>query len=193
MFALFIWGIVGSFVFYNNYTLWLYILFIGIGVVISYVNYHIFQVRYTAEELEVYLKELDRESEEQKYLTIEKVEDETKSVSVIKKGRREEIIKKLYWLLDEEKIFLRKDLRMDDIVRLTLANRTYISSEEFGYSFSELINRRRIDYARQIAAENPHLSHIQIAEESGFTHPVSFSRTFKQYVGVTFRQWHKTI
>lgn len=46
-------------------------------------------------------------------------------------------------------------------------------NEEYQCSFSELINRRRIEYAKLLIVSNPKLSHIQIAEQSGFAHDSS--------------------
>lgn len=180
----------------HQYPIFLYTLMVANAAVFIYLNYHVSQIKYTAESLKANLQQSDEDAYNQGYVTVEEDGYEYKSASVIKKERREEIIPRINALLEDEKIFLKKDLRMDDIVHLTRANRTYISlliNEEYKCSFSELINRRRIDHAQKLASENPNLSHLQIAEESGFTHASSFSRTFKQYVGITFREWHKRI
>jgi len=96
--------------------------------------------------------------------------------------------------LIDEKIYLRKNLRVDDVAGMIHTNRTYISrllKEEFGSSFSEFINRKRIEYACELMQKQPHLSQEQIADKSGFMHTSSFSRIFKQYTGITFREAHK--
>lgn len=115
------------------------------------------------------------------------------ATSIIKRERQEEIFLKINSLLEEDKIFLKKDLRLDEIAKPAQANRTYISiliSEKYQYTFSELINRKRIEYAQNLVVKNPNLSQAQLAEETGFSHASSFSRTFKQYTGITFREWY---
>jgi len=96
--------------------------------------------------------------------------------------------------LMDERIYLRKNLRVDDVASMIHTNRTYISrllKEEFESNFSDFINRKRIEYARELMRKQPQLTQEQIAEKSGFVHTSSFSRIFKQYTGMTFREAHK--
>lgn len=99
-------------------------------------------------------------------------------------------------IMEEDKVFLQSNLRLDDVAHLVNTNRTYISyllKEEYQCGFSEYINRKRIEYAQELAHLNSTLSQEQIAEKSGFAHSSSFCRTFKKYTGMTFREWQKTI
>ena len=50
-----------------------------------------------------------------------------------------------------------------------------------GISFSEYINRMRIEYASMLIAQHPEKSLSEIAEQSGFTSSTSFYRNFKLY------------
>lgn len=192
--VVFLLGIVESYLFLHQYPLLVYLLMIGYAAILYYLNYWVLNVKYTAESLGESLRLLDKEAEEQGYEKLDEIDEKQSVPRIMNKERRKEIVLRMNALLDEEEIFLKKDLRMDDVVRLTQANRTYVSQligEEYNCSFSELINRRRIDYAQKLALSNPRLSHAQIAEASGFTHPSSFSRTFKQYMGMTFKEWCK--
>lgn len=192
--VIFLLGIIEAYVFLHQYRLLVCLLMGGYAVVLYYLNYWVVNVKYTAESLGENLQQADREAEEQGYVTNEEADEKQPSGLMIKKGRREEIILRMNTLLDEEQIFLKKDIRMDDMVRLTQANRTYISfliGEEYQCNFSELINGRRIDYAQRLALSNPNLTHAKIAERSGFTHASTFSRTFKQYTGMTFKEWYR--
>lgn len=178
---------------YHKHSWVVCVLFTTYACILYYLNNLALSVEYTAESLAEKLQQTDKEAEELGYTTSEDVERGAKNISVIRPNRRDEIVLRMNELLDEEKIFLQKDLRLDDIVRLTQANRTYVSlliSEEYRCSFWELINSRRINYAKDLAQSNPNLSHAQIAEESGFAYPSSFSRTFKQYTGTTFKEWY---
>lgn len=179
--VIYLLGFFESCLFYHRYPLLIHLLVFGLAVACFYINHHVSQVKYSVD-----------------FLTINATMVETgcvqKSALIIKKGRRDEIIHRINSLLDVDEIFLKKDLRLDDVVRLTHVNRTYISlliSEEYNCSFSELVNRRRIDYAQKLVSSNPKLSHVYIAEKSGFAHASSFSRIFKKQTGMTFREWHR--
>lgn len=180
---MYIFGLLDMFLWNSQYTSVLVALFMGYSAMLYYLNYHVLKLEYTVDNLIENLEQTDREAEEKGY-------------SLIKKSKRESILLTINCLLDEEKIFLKQELRMDDVVHLTEANRTYISlliRDEYQCNFSELINRKRIEYAKRLAEDNPKLSQIQIAEQSGFTHPATFSRYFREFNGETFREWRKRV
>ncbi|MDF9829856.1 helix-turn-helix transcriptional regulator [Parabacteroides sp. PF5-6] len=96
--------------------------------------------------------------------------------------------------LMEEKVFLQPDLRLEDLALRAHTNRTYLARllrEEYGYGFPEYISRQRIAYACQLIQEQPNLTLEQLAEKTGYLYGSTFSRAFKQYTGVTFREWKK--
>ncbi|WP_163172818.1 AraC family transcriptional regulator [Bacteroides sp. 51] len=108
-------------------------------------------------------------------------------------GNYSSILSRFNQLMDE-KIYLRKNLRAEDVAVLIHTNRTYISKllrEEFACNFTDFINQKRIEYAKTLMQSTPSLNQEEVAEKSGFTHPSSFSRIFKQYTGTTFRQAQK--
>lgn len=97
-------------------------------------------------------------------------------------------------IIDEEKIFLQNNLHIENVAWMLKTNRTYISrliNQEYQCSFSDFINQKRIEFAQELIHTHPELTQEQIAEKVGFTHASSFSRTFKQQVGQTFREWYK--
>lgn len=97
-------------------------------------------------------------------------------------------------IINDDKLFLQKNLRIDDIASLVGTNRTYISrilKDEYNCSFWEFINRKRIEYAKEQACRYPDYTVETLAELCGFSHGTAFSRTFRQYEGVTFREWQK--
>ncbi|MDF9830440.1 helix-turn-helix transcriptional regulator [Parabacteroides sp. PF5-6] len=98
-------------------------------------------------------------------------------------------------LMDEEKLYLHPNLRIEEVAHLLNTNRTYVSRllrEEYNNGFFEYINLRRITYAQERMNTDPDLTQERLAIESGFVHASSFSRVFKQCTGMTFRQWQKT-
>lgn len=109
-------------------------------------------------------------------------------------GRYAELAKEIEQLMISKKLYLKSDFRMVELARDLRTNRTYISrtiSEEFGCSFSSYINRLRVEHAQLLIHLHPDMPQDQIAENSGFKHAAVFSRTFKEYTGVTFREWQR--
>lgn len=97
-------------------------------------------------------------------------------------------------LIDENRIFLQNNLHIEKVARMLNTNRTYISrliNQEYQCSFSDFINRKRIEYAKELIRSHPEMTQEQLAEKAGFTHASSFSRTFKQHAGQTFREWYR--
>ena len=65
-------------------------------------------------------------------------------------------------------------------------NRLYVSTainEEIGISFSDYINRKRVNYAIQLIRANPQMTIYEIADLSGFASDKSFYRNFKSITG----------
>lgn len=97
-------------------------------------------------------------------------------------------------LMDEEQIYLKGDLRADEIARLMYTNRKYVTliiKEEYHCSFSDYINSKRIEYSMELMRSNPELKQYQLAEQSGFQSASTFSKTFKQNIGVTPKEWYR--
>ncbi len=107
-----------------------------------------------------------------------------------------ELKNKLQALLTEEKIYIRKDLRVVDLSRSLNTNRTYISrmiNQEYGKSFSELINNLRFEEAKRmlLLSEFSLLSISEIAQRAGFPSESSFYRIFKKETGLAPGDWRK--
>ncbi len=98
-------------------------------------------------------------------------------------------------LMKEEKLYLKTDLRIQDLAGILGTNRTYVSralNMEFGCSFFNYVNQQRIEHAQRLIRANPSMTEEQAAAESGFLYASAFSRTFKAQTGLTFREWHKS-
>lgn len=97
-------------------------------------------------------------------------------------------------LIEEERVFLQPHLRLDELALKANTNRTYLTrllNEEYGCGFSEYMARKRIEYACELIQNDRELSLEQVAAMSGFMHGATFSRTIKQYTGMTFREWQR--
>ena len=87
-------------------------------------------------------------------------------------------------LVENDKIYLQPDLKLDDLAQMMHTNRTYIYqavNQQMGISFNEFINRYRIAHAKRLMASDPSLSMNDIALHSGFASLSSFYRNMKKY------------
>ena len=86
--------------------------------------------------------------------------------------------------IETERLFLQQDLKINDIAKLLRTNRDYIYQAinvRMGMSFSEYINRLRVNYATQLMKDTPEMSTNEVAFLSGFSSLASFYRNFKTY------------
>lgn len=101
-----------------------------------------------------------------------------------KEDHIEKLKKGIIEAIETERMFLQQDLKINDIAKLLHTNRDYIYQAiniRMGMSFSEYINRLRVDFATQLMKENPKMTSNEIAFRSGFSSPASFYRNFKLY------------
>ncbi len=95
---------------------------------------------------------------------------------------KDEIVK----LLNDEQLFLKHDLRIGDLSERLHTNRYYIQqaiNAELGCTFSDLVNRLRIEHAVALMRANPAMPVAEVAERSGYRSPASFYRNFKLIKG----------
>lgn len=131
------------------------------------------------EELTVWLKE-----------TFERIFDS------IQRGRKQDAGRGLFDALDYMERHCCEDITRDDAARAAHLSPPYFSSllrKESGSTFTELLNRMRVDKAAQmlLATDRP-LSIIAL--EAGFHDQSYFTKVFKRYRKITpleFRQQHK--
>lgn len=89
-------------------------------------------------------------------------------------------------VVTQQQLFLRHNVKVSDIAAELFTNRLYVSTainDEIGVSFSDYINKKRIDYAIQLMRTNPQMTMCEIADRSGFSSDKSFYRNFKRFTG----------
>lgn len=94
----------------------------------------------------------------------------------------------------DRKLFLRHHLKVTDVAKELCTNRVYVSTainDEIGVSFSDYINRKRVDYAIHLMRSNPQMTIHEIANLSGFSSDKSFYRNFKNITGESPREIHE--
>ena len=94
------------------------------------------------------------------------------------------ICQELDRLMQDKKIFLENDLRLEQVTRELRTNRTYLLralNEGKGMTFKEYINNLRIEYAERLMEENPSLTKTEVATMSGYNTLSSFYRNYNTY------------
>lgn len=114
-----------------------------------------------------------------------------------KKNSIDKLKEEIERVIEQEQMFLKQDLKINDVAMRLNTNRDYIYQAinvKMGLSFSEYINRLRINYAIQLMEKNPEMTSVDIAFRSGFSSRASFYRNFKLYQNcppLTYRQQNK--
>ena len=96
------------------------------------------------------------------------------------------LIQRIEDVVTEHKLYLRHNLKVSDVAAELCTNRLYVSTainDEIGVSFSNYINRKRIDYAIYLMRTHPQKTICEIADLSGFSSDKSFYRNFKIITG----------
>lgn len=108
-------------------------------------------------------------------------------------GRHAELVARIEEIVREREIYKQHGLTITDLAALVGTNRTYVSNainQHLGMSFSDYINRLRIEESKRIirAAEG-RIMMSAVAEESGFVSEATFYRHFRSLEGKTPLEW----
>lgn len=98
-------------------------------------------------------------------------------------------------MINEERIYRRKNLKIDDVAHEVQSCRTYISryiNQTKGCSFSDYINSKRVEYTQQRLLQGSNKKITAIAEEAGFSSEASFYRNFQKFAGMKPAEWLKS-
>lgn len=96
---------------------------------------------------------------------------------------REKIKSDLIVLFEVKEYFRKTDLRITDVSAVLGTNRSYISSivnVDYDSTFSDFVNRYRVEYAKKLLMDKRNHVLDYIAEESGFASVNSLLRAFKK-------------
>ena len=95
-------------------------------------------------------------------------------------------------VIDQDKVYLNPNLRLEDLAEMVMSNRTYVARVfrlKFKGTFTEVMNRYRVEHAQQLILANPCKHLEEVAIESGFSSASFFGRVFRNVVGMTPSQW----
>lgn len=111
-------------------------------------------------------------------------------------GPHAELVQRLNAMMSEKKLYKQQGLKITDLAALAGTNRTYVSNainQQLGLTFSEYINRLRVEEAKRLIRESDgKMVMIAVAEEAGFIGEASFYRHFRQLEGMTPMEWWQT-
>ena len=98
--------------------------------------------------------------------------------------------KKLIKLMEQDKPYLRNDLRLNDLAALLNVSRHHTSqiiNENFNLSFFDFINKFRVEHAKELLDnyKKEDLNINQIAYSVGFNNRASFYKAFKKFTNAT--------
>lgn len=99
---------------------------------------------------------------------------------------------KILEVMSTQQLFLQPDLKIPDLAEAIGTNRTYITqsiSNELHTSFADLVNKMRIDHAKQLMLNDTTLTKAEIALKSGYSHESSFYRNFLKFEGCSPTDW----
>ncbi|RKY78247.1 hypothetical protein DRQ07_07810 [candidate division KSB1 bacterium] len=119
------------------------------------------------------------------------VDNEIKySGSSLTREQKQSIFNDLIQIIEDKKYYLNHDASLSDVSEKLGINRSYISqviNEEFGKSFSNLINEYRVAEARRLLAEDSErvFTIASVASSVGFNSVNVFNKAFKKYTGIT--------
>ena len=97
-------------------------------------------------------------------------------------------------LMDEKRLFLQPNLKINDLAQMLNTNRNYIYNainRGIGLSFAEYVNKKRIEYAVQLIDKDREILLTDVAYKSGFSSPSAFYRNFKLYMDCTPSDYQK--
>lgn len=108
-----------------------------------------------------------------------------------------ELKEKLQYLLDEKKIYKQNDITLQKLAKYldtTRHNTSQIINEHFDLNFFELINKSRIEEAKELlkGERRKNFNIIDVAYEVGFNNKVTFNKSFKKYNQITPSEYVKS-
>ena len=133
--------------------------------------------------------EVDASVTNEKAVSLLQVRDKysSSSLNIVQEKR---MYQELVQLMKIEKLYLRPDIRLEDLADLMETNSRYLSqvvNGQTGKNFQAFVNSFRIDEAKKKLLD-PNLRHITtfaIAQMSGFNSRSTFYKAFQEIVGYT--------
>ena len=104
------------------------------------------------------------------------------------------LMEKIHQQMQQKQLFRSKGLTVADLAETVGSNRTYVSAcinNAAGQSFSDYVNKWRIEYAMKLMKSDRLLTIAEVADSAGFTDRTTFYRSFKKISGMSPTEWLK--
>ncbi len=102
------------------------------------------------------------------------------------------ISRQLQQLVETEKIYLQRDLKLKDVadkLGTSVHHLSQVLNERLGISFPDFINKLRIEEAQRLLTAGDDSKIESIALDTGFNNKVSFNKAFRKFTGFTPSQF----
>lgn len=112
--------------------------------------------------------------------------------SNLDENKAQAIREQLLALVDSEKVYLQRDLKLKDLadrLQITVHTLSQVLNERLGVGFSDFINKLRIEEAVRLLAAGDDSKIESLALDTGFNNKVSFNKAFKKFTGLTPSQY----
>ncbi len=129
------------------------------------------------------------------YEQTDRPEKELDTVLIGASGK-ENILKRILILFEEEKIFLRSCVTIQDVANIIGTNRTYISSvinEYSHHNFCWFVNSYRLEEMEKQLKINRDIQAYNLAEQTGFGSVDSMKRAIRTKYNMSFREWKDSV
>ncbi|MCG7345892.1 AraC family transcriptional regulator [Sporosarcina sp. ACRSL] len=120
---------------------------------------------------------------------------EVESLQALRKSTREELFQRVTTANEYIRAFFAEPLQLTDIAKVACLSQNHLLrsySQVFGKTPHQHISELRIEKAKKLLA-NFELNMTDIAFEIGFLNPVSFSKMFKQHMGMSPLHYRKKV
>lgn len=124
----------------------------------------------------------------------ESAEEPEQDITPLTPEKEDIIAAEIRRLMDEKRLFLQPNLKINDLAQMLNTNRNYIYNainRRIGLSFAEYINKRRIEYAVKLIEQDHEIHLADVAHKSGFSSPSAFYRNFKLYMDCSPSDYQK--
>ena len=105
---------------------------------------------------------------------------------------RTDLMERIDELMESEKLYLNNGLKISDIADAFHLHRNDISAcinSQTGCTFTQYINRYRIEYAKRLMRQQPEKKVSSVWMEAGFGSEQTFFKTFRAATGISPKEW----
>lgn len=148
------------------------------GILALIVGVYALRIRYTSDDFNDKAVSTAEENKLAKEMKLVLIDDNTAEDAYRKKLN--DLYIRFIQQMENENLFLRKNLSLNDVCAELRTNRTYLSEainvQKEGRTFSYIVNNYRLGYARALLCKEPNVDLEYVALKSGFSSYTSFYR-----------------